>query len=286
MQNKRQEVNLIPKAALFHDISSFGRCALSVIMPIVAALKIQPIAIPTALLSTHTGGFTDYSFLDLTEEMKKIIKHHDELDIKFDAVYSGFLGSNEQIKIISDYVKIQKEKKALIFIDPVMADSGKLYSSYSEEMKKNMINLIKYADIITPNITEAFFLLDMPFQEPPYKKEFVKNLLFRLIDLHFEIKTVIITSIELENGEYGVVYGDRSGDIKYKFTTKYSVDYPGSGDMFSSIVCGYILNGYDFEKAVSTAVEYIDRVIKYTIECGTPVREGLAFEKFLGDLKL
>ena len=277
---------LIPKAALFHDISAFGRCALSVIIPVIAALEVQPIAIPTALLSTHTGGFKDFSFLDLTDEMKKIIAHHEKLDIKFDAVYSGFLGSNKQVEIISEFIKKQKEKNAFIFIDPVMADSGKLYSSYSDEMRRNMINLIRYADVITPNITETFFLLDMSFQAPPYTKDFVNNLLFRLMDLHFGIKTVIITSVELENGEYGVAYGERDGEVKYKFTNKHNVDYPGSGDMFSSIVCGYILNGYSFDQAVSYAVEYIDVVIKYTMKCGTPVREGLAFEKFLRDLKI
>ena len=277
---------LIPKAALFHDISCFGRCALSVIMPVIAVLKIQPIAIPTALFSTHTGGFENYSFLDLTCEMKKIIAHHDDLNIKFDAVYSGFLGSNEQAEIISDFIKMQKQKNALIFIDPVMADGGKLYSLYSDEIKEKMINLIQYADVITPNITEAFFLLDMQYQKPPYNKNFVNNIIYCLMDLHFGIKTVIITSVELESGEYGVAYGERGGEIKYKFTKKYSVDYPGSGDIFSSIVCGYILNGHNYDTAVSAAVEYIDSVIRYTMECGTPVREGLAFEKFLGDLKV
>ena len=284
-----QDKNIIPKAVLFHDISCFGRCALSVIIPVIAKLKVQPVAIPTALLSTHTGGFTDFSFLDLTGEIKKIIAHHKKLDIKFDAVYSGFLGSNEQINIISDYIKnikAQKNNNTIIFVDPVMADGGKLYSSYSDEMKKNMINLIKYADVITPNITEAFFLLDMPFQEPPYSENFVKNLLYNLMDLHFGIKTVIITSIELESGEYGVVYGQRNREIKYKFTNKYAVDYPGSGDIFSSIVCGYILNGHSLEQAVSVAVEYIDNVIGYTIECAAPIREGLIFEKFLGDLQV
>lgn len=286
LQNINQDINIIPKVALFHDISSFGRCALSVIIPIIAALKVQPIAIPTALLSTHTGGFTNYSFADLTEEMKKIIAHHNELNIKFDAVYSGFLGSNEQIKIISDFIKKQKEKNALVFIDPVMADEGELYSSYSDEMKKNMINLIQYADVITPNITEAFFLLDMPFQEPPYNENFVKNLFSRLMDLNFGLKSVIITSIELENSGYGVAYKEKGKEIKYKFTNKYDADYPGSGDIFSSVVCGYTLNGYNIEQAISAAVEYISTVIGYTMQCGTPVREGLAFEKFLGDLKI
>jgi pyridoxine kinase len=254
-------------------------------MPVIAALKIQPVAIPTALLSTHTGGFTNYSFLDLTAEMEKIIAHHNELDIKFDAVYSGFLGSNKQIEIITDYIKRQKEKNSLILIDPVMADDGKLYSSYTAEMKKNMINLVRHADVITPNITEAFFLLDTQYKEPPYSKNLIKDIICRLMGLHFGIKTVIITSVELESGEYGAAYCERDREVKYKFTNKYSVSYPGSGDIFSSVVCGYILNGRELDEAVSAAVEFIGKVVGYTLKCGSPVREGLIFEKFLGDFK-
>jgi len=282
-------INTTPKVALFHDMSCFGRCALSVIIPIISALKIQPVMFPTALLSTHTGGFTDFTFLDLTEEIKKIIAHYEQLKIIPDCIYSGFLGSEEQIKIISDYIIKQKERGAYIFVDPVMGDNGRLYSSYTDQMKKGMINIAKSADIITPNITEAFFLLDMDYQKPPYGKDFIDGMLLKLFELfEYNIEKIIITSAVFNNGEYGVAYGENltSQEIKtgYIFTQHHEKDYPGSGDIFSSILCGQLLNGVCLTDAIKSAVEFLNNVIEYTIKSGTPEREGLIFERFLGEL--
>jgi len=271
-------------------MSCYGRCALSVIIPVISVLKVQPVIIPTALLSTHIGGFQDFTFLDLTGEIKKIIAHYEKLNLVPDCVYTGFLGSEAQIKIIADYIKNQKQKGAYIFVDPVMADDGKLYSSYTESMKQNMIKLAMSADIITPNITEAFFLIGMDYKEPPYSEDFIDELIFKLFELcEYKIKEIVITSIMTDNGKYGVAYGE---NINKKITTgrvftrRHEKNYPGSGDIFSSVLCGMILNGAGLYESIECAVKFIDKVMDYTINAGTPVREGLIFEKFLGEIYL
>lgn len=287
----------IKKAVLFHDMSCFGRCALSVIIPIISVLKIQPVIIPTALLSTHTGGFSDFTFLDLTGEIKKIIAHYDKLSLIPDCVYTGFVVSEQQIEIISDYIKnIKNQKNSFIFVDPVMGDDGKLYSLYTDGMKRKMIKLAMSADIITPNITEAFFLLGMDYQNPPYKKDFIDKMICNLFELceynnteqgRSSVKKIVITSVMLDTGEYGAAYGeniDKKISLGYVFTRLYGKNYPGSGDIFSSVLCGRILNGSELRESVESAVKFTDKVIEYTINAGTPVREGLIFEKFLSEL--
>ena len=274
------------KAALFHDISCFGRCALAVIIPIISVLKIQPVLFPTALLSTHTGGFSNFTFHDLTGEIKKIIAHHEKLEVIPDCVYTGFLGSVEQIKIIADYIEKQKSRGAYILVDPVMGDNGKLYSSYTGQMQKGMAALAKSADIITPNMTEAFFLLDREYKNPPYNKDFTNKIMLELFEKFSNTEKIVITSIVLESDKYGVVYGDKNKtDYDYVFTRCHKKHYPGSGDIFSSVLCGKILNGTNLGEAVTSAVEFIDKIMEYTINAGTPVREGLIFENFLQEIK-
>ena len=277
---------MIKKTALFHDMSCFGRCALSVIIPIISVLKIQPVIFPTALFSTHTGGFTDYTFLDLTGEIKKIILHYKKLKLKPDCVYTGFLGSIEQIEIISEYINEQKKYGAFIFVDPVMADNGHLYSSYTEEMKRGMIKLAVSADIITPNMTEAFFLLDMDYHPPPYSQTLVNDMIRRLCE--YNIKQVVITSVDVLDKGYGVVFGENiENDIKINeiFIRQREKNFPGSGDIFSSVLCGLILNGVSLSESIETAVQFLNKIIDYTINAKTPGREGLIFEQFLDNIK-
>ena len=273
----------IKKAALLHDMSCFGRCALAVIVPVISALGIQPVIIPTALLSTHTGGFTGYTFLDLTDEIKKITAHHEKLGLVPDCVYTGYLGGAEQAALIRDYIEKQKERGAYIFVDPVMGDDGKLYSSYTKQMQEGMASLAAAADIITPNMTEAFFLLGREYEKPPYSKADIGELTDGLFNKYRNTEKIALTSVELDSGEYGVAYADRS-KTEYIFTRRHEINYPGSGDIFSAVVCGGLLGGADFGASVNTAVKFLDKVIEYTVQTGTPVREGLIFEKFLSEL--
>ena len=273
----------IKKAALFHDLSCFGRCALAVIVPVISALGVQPIIIPTALLSTHTGGFTGYTFLDLTCEIKKITAHHEELGVVPDCVYTGYLGSAEQAAVIAGYIEKQKKRGAYIFVDPVMGDDGKLYSSYTKRMQEGMAALAGAADIITPNMTEAFFLLGREYKKPPYSKDDIGELMDALFGKYEHTKKIALTSVELGDGSYGVAYGDRF-KTEYIITRRHGINYPGSGDIFSSVVCGGLLGGAEFGASVASAVGFLDKVIEYTLLSGTPVREGLIFEKFLSEL--
>ena len=164
------------RALAIHDVSCEGRCSLTVALPVLAACGIHTAALPTALLSTHTGVFTGYSCLDLTEEMHRILGHWNSLPLKFDGLYSGFLGSFEQIRLVGDVLHTYRRESGLTLVDPVMADHGRLYATYTKEMAGGMGELCKLADVIVPNVTEACILLNKPYVEHPSEKD-VRNLL-------------------------------------------------------------------------------------------------------------
>ncbi|MEL1136668.1 pyridoxal kinase, partial [Desulfitobacterium sp. THU1] len=147
------------RVAAIHDISCVGRCSLTVALPILSAAGLDTGVLPTAVLSTHTGGFEGFTYRDLTEDIEPISKHWQSLNLKFDALYSGFLGSFEQIDLVADLFKTFREEGTLVMVDPVMADNGVLYSVYSPEMAKGMAKLCSMADIMVPNLTEAAFML-------------------------------------------------------------------------------------------------------------------------------
>ena len=148
-----------PRVAAIHDMSGFGRCSLTVAIPVLSAMGVQCCPLPTAFLSTHTGGFTGFTFLDMTEEMPKIAAHWQSLNLRFDAIYSGFLASERQIGIVSDFVRTFRRPDTLVVIDPVMGDDGKAYQTYTPALCSGMARLAELADVITPNLTEAAFLL-------------------------------------------------------------------------------------------------------------------------------
>ena len=149
----------LKRAAAIHDISGFGKCSLTVALPIISAMGIEVSVIPTAVLSTHTGGFTGFTYRDLTGDMRPIAEHWNSLGIKFDAIYSGFLGSVEQIDIVTDFIDDFKEKDTVVLVDPAMADGGKMYTVFDMDFAKQMTRLCAKADIIVPNFTEAAFML-------------------------------------------------------------------------------------------------------------------------------
>ena len=161
---------IIKKVAAIHDLSGFGRSSLTNIIPILSTMGIQVCPLPTAILSTHTGGFTDFSFIDLTDNMEKMMDHWSKLDLEFDCIYSGFLGSHKQIDIVSRFIDRFGHKNNLVVIDPVLGDSGELYSTMGCEMVEEMKKLITKADIITPNFTEVCLLLDKEYVENNIKK--------------------------------------------------------------------------------------------------------------------
>ncbi|BBE31325.1 pyridoxal kinase [Tepiditoga spiralis] len=275
----------VKKVAAIHDLSGFGRCSLTVIIPTLSTLGIQVCPIPTAILSTHTDGFgNDFSFVDLTDSMKEYIKHWKTLNLKFDGIYSGFLGSENQIEIISDFIDKFKTKNTLVVIDPVMADNGELYQTMSNSMVEKMKKLIKKANIITPNFTEACYLLNETYKEKIEIKE-IKNWLIRLTNEGPEI--AIITSIPIER-EKNTVIAYSKNDKRFWMISSEQIPafYPGTGDIFSSIVTGRILNGDSLPVAIDRAVIFIKNAIKESFGFDYPHREGILLEKVLNNLNL
>lgn len=290
--NKIMSKNTIkpPKRiAAIHDLSCFGRCATTVIAPALSAMGCQVIPVPTALLSSHTGGFTDMYFKDLSEDMCSISDHFERLGLKFDAIYTGFLGSERQIDIVLDFIKKFSTEDTLIFVDPVMGDDGVLYSTYNDELCRRMRELCSVADIITPNLTEACFLSDTEYTDTSDMSDaeafaFADMLRARLAAL--TNGKIVITGIPHRDNMFGT-YSHAEG--KSERGSMYSVrriskSYPGTGDLFACVLLGALLGGDDESSAIRFASEYISRVMEYTSQFDTPEREGVAFEHFMADL--
>ena len=278
----------LKKVAAIHDLSCFGRCALTVISPTLSAMGNQVVPIPTCLLSTHTGGFSDMYFEDHTEAMKSIGEHFSELGLRFDAIYTGFLGSHDQIEIVDTFIEDFAEPQTCVLVDPVMGDGGVLYSTYTEELMRGMIRLCKKADIITPNLTEACFLTGTAFRDTSLMNEhelsdFARELCRKLSDTGAE-KTVV-TGLRTGTDRLCVCGKDnKSGEFFSYVFPRVNKDYPGTGDLFASVLLGSLLRGDGFEKSVHTAADFTSRVMSYSARFATRDREGVAFEAFLGEL--
>jgi len=275
----------VQKVAAIHDLSGFGRASLSVIIPIISSMGIQVCPVPTAILSTHTGGFEKYKFIDLTEHLEEYIEHWKALKIDFDCIYSGFLGSPRQIDIISRFIRHFSTQESLIVIDPVMGDNGSLYQTMGQEMVEKMRQFIKNADIITPNFTEAAFLLNEEYKENINEKE-VKNWLGRLSEMG--PKTVIITSVPDIPGRRNteVVAYDSINDRYWKVKCDYiPAFFPGTGDGFTSVIVGSLLQGDSLPVALDRAVQFISLAIRVSYGHTYPHREGVLLERVLDSLK-
>lgn len=269
------------RAAAIHDISCMGRCSLTAALPILSAVGIETPVIPTAVLSTHTGGFSGYTYHDLTEDIMPIVDHWTTLNRPLDAIYTGFLGSTEQIELVSKAFDKLKTENTLIFVDPVMADFGKLYSVYTEDFPKQMKKLCRKADMIIPNITEACFLLDIPYKEGPYTQEFIMMLMQKLHQ-EFSNATIILTGVYFNDEELGcacMMKGE--DDISYIMGTKISGFYHGTGDVFASTLLAAWLKTKDLPKACRIAVDFTVEALVRTHNEHADVRFGVNFEQGL-----
>ena len=278
----------LPTALAVHDLSCFGKCALTVVLPTLSAAGIETVPIPTALLSTHTGGFDGYYFEDLTPQMERIVEHLESLDASVDAIYTGFLGSEAQIETVCGIIERlgNGQNKALVLVDPVMGDDGKLYSTYTEELMLGMRELCKKADVITPNITEACFLTDTEYRpnidNEEEALEYVSGMSKKL--LGFGVDRIVVTGIHYQNkvATYGY---DRDGE-EFIYSSEYiKRPYPGTGDLFASVLLGGLMNKSSFKESVIKASDFTKRVIEYSSRFDTPIRNGVAFEPFLHELK-
>lgn len=271
------------RVAAIHDISCFGKCSLTVALPIISSVGIETSVIPTAVLSTHTGGFTGYTYRDLTDDILPTISHWQSLGLTFDAVYTGFLGSFEQIDIVSEIFDRLKTEDNIIVVDPVMADNGKLYSLFSNDFPKGMKKLCQKADIIIPNITEACLLLGKPYEVGPYDVSYIEDLLFELAALG--PKQVVLTGVSFDDTHLGAASLDTAtGKIDYTLSQRIEGFYHGTGDVFASVLVAGLLTDHDLNKSVRVAVDFTVKSIIRTKEAGTDIRFGVNFEAGLKEL--
>lgn len=268
------------RVAAIHDISGFGKCSLTVALPIISAAGIEVSAIPTAVLSTHTGGIEGFTYRDLTEDMAPFAKHWKSLNLHFNAIYSGFLGSFEQIDIVSNIFDMLKTDDTLIMVDPCMADNGKLYSIYNESMVSGMVKLCRKADIIVPNLTEAAFMLNKPFIEGPYTKKYIEDTLKELATLG--CKKVVITGVYFDDKTLGAAsYDCVKNEITYSFNKIVKGSFHGTGDVFASALLAGILNGFSLTESTQIAVDFTYNSIHSTELAQTDRRFGVNFEENL-----
>lgn len=260
------------------DISCVGKCSLTVALPIISAAGVEAGVLPTAVLSTHTG-FAKFTFKDLTDEIKPIADTFKELDVDFDAIYTGYLGSFEQLALVEDFIRDFKKKDTVVMIDPVMADNGKLYSGFTEEFAKAMANLCSKADIILPNITEASFMLGIPYN-PDYDEQYIKELLKKLTALG--CKKAALTGISFAPDKIGVYCYDSEKDSYYYYANeKLQASFHGTGDIYASAALGAMMRGISTERALSIAVDYTLECMKETMADPAHRFYGVNFESAL-----
>ena len=267
----------LPRMAAVNDISGLGKCSLTVALPIVSATGVECCCIPTALLSTHTGGFTGWTLNDLSGDIVPIAEHWHELGVHFDAVYSGYLASEKQGELLGKAIDLIKSDDTLIIVDPAMADNGKYYTNLDDRMAKCFRELIKKADIITPNITEACFITETPYMPAPQTKELVNELLEKLSALGPKI--VAITGVSFEEGKVGIAARDNvSGKDCVVMSEAREGTFHGSGDVFGSAFAALLTRGAGLDDALRIAESFVAESIERTELRGTPRHYGLDFE--------
>lgn len=266
------------RACAIHDISCFGRCSLTVALPILSAAGIETAVLPTAVLSTHTGGFTGYTYRDLTCDITPIADHWKSLDIRFDALYSGFLGSFEQIELVKKLFDDFGSEGTVKLVDPAMADYGKMYPIFDMAFAGGMAELCKKADIIIPNITEAVFMLGEEYTDGPYTEDYILGLCRRLAALCSGGK-VVLTGVYFDGSELGAAAYDAATDrIDYLLNERIPGLYHGSGDVFASAMLAAYMNGKSLAESTRIAVKYTVTALLRSHEEGTETRCGIDFE--------
>ena len=274
---------LTPRVATIHDLSGFGRCSLTVAIPILSAMGIQCCPLPTAFLSTHTGDFEGFTFLDMTEEMPKVANHWASLSLDFQCIYSGFLGSARQIHIVSDFIDQFRKKETLVVVDPVMGDHGEVYQTYTPEMCSGMAHLAEKADVITPNLTEAALLLGIPYDQLPTGEAGYRAIVERL-SMDGQRSVVLSGASSRPELTGAMCFDAKTKRIELAETPRVPREFMGTGDLFASILTGALVQGKTLADATRQAVEFVRLCAERTEQQGLPVREGVDFEPLLGRL--
>ena len=267
------------KILTIQDISCVGQCSLTVALPILSACGMETCILPSAVLSTHTAGFSGFTFRDLTDDMPAIQEHWKKENIKFKAIYTGYLGSIKQIGYVRDILKTMGTDDCVRIVDPAMADNGQLYSIFNQDYVEAMKFLCTEADILVPNITEACFLTDEEYKES-YDEGYICNLVEKLKALG--AKTVVLTGVSYESGKTGVVVYE-NGKMEYYKHDKIAKGSHGTGDIYASAFVGALMNDKSVYEAAKIAADYTVKCIINT-QGDADHWYGAKFETALGDL--
>ncbi len=253
------------KVLTIQDISCIGQCSLTVALPIISACGVETIVLPSAVLSSHTGGFKGYTFRDLTDDIPEIQKHWMNENLKFDCIYTGYLGNIRQIDYVSDLMKVVLTDKAVKIVDPAMADNGKLYYGFDENFVQKMAELCSKADIILPNITEASIITKNEYISGLHSEEYILKLLKSLAEKG--TKKIILKGISYKENELGIaVYDCLKDNLKYFFTERIDKSSHGTGDCFAAAFTGALMQGKTLMEAVKIAADFVSKAILFTID--------------------
>ncbi|NLV57592.1 MAG: pyridoxamine kinase [Clostridiales bacterium] len=261
-----------------HDISCVGRCSLTVALPILSAAGINTSVIPTALLSTHTGEFTGYTHLDLSDQLLPIARHLSTLGLGFDAIYTGYLASGSQTQQVLDIIELLAVPQTHLFVDPAFADDGRLYSLLDDTMPAQMRRLCARAHTIVPNLTEAAFLLSQPYPGKTYSPAYVSGLAKALLAMGPQ--NVIITDVSFDSSQTGIAIIQQGMDEpSFTFTHRYPGTFHGTGDVFASFLLGALLRDMTLPDAADMALSLTHDSIALTLQENQPLRYGVQFER-------
>lgn len=268
------------KIAVINDFSGFGRCSLAVELPVISQMRIQCCPVPTSIFSNHTG-FSHFFFDDYTDKMESYISHWKQLDLRFSAILTGFLGSERQIDIVRRFIEDFRDKNTLVVIDPVMGDNGKPYSTYTKSLCSAMGQLTSYADILIPNVTEACILTDTPYKASGW----TRSQLFAMAEKLScrGAGHIVISGIDM--GQYigNVVYEQGQAPSILR-TKRVGHTRSGTGDIFSAVIAADCVNGASLPSAVSKAAVFIKKCIAATERLDIPPTDGVCFEEVLHEL--
>ena len=273
------------RIAVINDFTGFGRCSLTVEIPVISSLGVECCPLPTAILSNHTA-FSSWFLDDYTEKMPFYIEEWKKQNVSFDGILVGFLGSKEQIAIVKRMLEEfpkRNEHKTLIIVDPIMGDHGKLYATYTEEMCKQIRQLVKAADILTPNLTEACILTDTPYKESGWHLLELSKMAEQLCEIG--AKKVVISGITMGQFIGNLICEKGKGEIKLFRSKRVGTERCGTGDIFSSILAADAVNGVQFEDSVKKAMKFVKDCILLTEQLFVPKTNGVCFEYLLKKLK-
>ena len=267
-----------PRVAAIHDLSGFGRCSLTIVMPTLSAMGVQCCPLPTAYLSTHTGGFTGNTFLDLTDQMAPVAAHWRGCAVTFDGVYTGFMGSREQMALTADFIRAFRP--CLAVVDPVMGDNGKAYRTYTPDMCRAMVRLAEEADVITPNPTEAAILLDVPYEDLRLDTEADCRRWAEALSLGGR-RSVVLTGVNSREQAGAVCFDRASGKTGFAAAPLAPGRFHGTGDLFASVLTGALVLGRPLAQAAQLAADFTSLCAFHTGRQDIPAREGVDFEPLL-----